>query len=233
MVCQNPLPFPPVAVEIVANRGPELTDVKIYLEGNHAANRGAEGEGGCCHREGPGRPRPGSTHPWERLGAGGLCHGPERCSWINVAYPRLSCSLCLIDADGFSSAFVGGGNALFVVAFTTPPPAFTLQSFHGARRFTHTRLLLFISGEKMAAISPTETVFMPYVAYFSFCFFFNVGSLWQGTEGNSGASVTVAVGRSEASPYSSGGGEVKKPHSLAPCSWAGADGGLNGKAKAR
>lgn len=71
-------------------------------------------------QRGPGHPRPRSTHSWEMFGALSLRRGPERCSWINVANPGLSCSLCLIDADGFSSAFVGGKNALFVVMFKNP-----------------------------------------------------------------------------------------------------------------
>lgn len=63
---------------------------------------------GVAAAERPGHPRPTATRPREAPGALGRRHGPGRCSWINVANPRLSCSLCLIDADGFSSAFVGG-----------------------------------------------------------------------------------------------------------------------------
>lgn len=41
-ICQNLLSFPPSPRRVVANRQVEMTDVKIYLEANHATNRGAE-----------------------------------------------------------------------------------------------------------------------------------------------------------------------------------------------
>lgn len=62
---------------------------------------------GLLQQRGPGRPGPTATRSWETFGAPSLCHGSERCSWINGANPQLSSPLCLIDSDGFSSAFVG------------------------------------------------------------------------------------------------------------------------------
>lgn len=121
-----------------------------------------------------------------------ILHGAGPCSWIHVANPRLSCSLCLIDADGFSSAFVEEKRS---VCCCVPEAAdwCTQQSAHAARRFLYARLLLFRSQGKMAAISPTESRVVPYVAYFSAKISSVLGAFGRrGSEEHSSASANVA-----------------------------------------
>lgn len=98
---------------------------------------------GVAAAERPWRPRPTATHPREALGA----LGPppwSRALLLNVANPRLSRSLCLIDADGFSSAFVEEKCSVCCVALTG---ALSSPRTQPAASYTHTAPSFQIAGE--------------------------------------------------------------------------------------
>lgn len=158
----QPAAISAVAVEIVANCRAEPTDVKIYLEGSHAANRG----------DGVAAARPPPAHINTFTGNGlSLCRGSESCSWINAANPQLSSSLCLIDGDGFGSAFVLEKNALFVVVFKNLPTAVLCILCTHARAPSS-----FQTARKDGCYRPTESHIVPYVAYFSSSISFLLGA---------------------------------------------------------
>lgn len=83
---------------------------------------------------------------------------------MNGANPQLSSPLCLIDGDGFGSAFVGE-KCSFCYCVKEPDDR---RSLHAVHAHTRTRLLLFrLQGKKMAAISLAESRIVSYVACFS------------------------------------------------------------------